>query len=190
MRLEQVLEEWQPPTMAKASIAYLVISWLLIQVPSILLLAFVSSPIALKSNLLIPDISFPIGLVIAFVCDFYSEGIKTSNADSHYPELSKKKKIGFKRFIIGDFSKSIIPLIFSMNTIRSIHQKVLEINYSTIIKYLTFYYLRANNYEGFFRNGFGQKIIQRLNLPTILMVINFNSSTIQNRKYCDKWRGI
>lgn len=116
MNWKNYLSELQRRHVVKAGIAYLVTSWLIIQVLSILFPAFQASSNAMKTTIIILGVGFPIWLIIAWVYDFSAEGIKKTEAVTYDPEVHAKKNVNLNRFIIGGLSIAVILL--AVNTVR------------------------------------------------------------------------
>jgi len=65
MNFKNSLEEFKRRNVFKAAIAYLVVSWLLVQVFSIILPAFEANPVFLKAIIIIQIIGFPIWIIFS-----------------------------------------------------------------------------------------------------------------------------
>jgi len=189
MQLKKTLKELQRRHVVKAGIAYLVVSWLTIQVLSILFPAFEASSSAMKTTILILGIGFPIWLVIAWVYDFSPEGIKKTEANTYDSEDFKKKNTDLNRFIVGGLSIAVILLVFNtfrisskMNRIDSIYQKALSINFTSSIAVLAFNDLSPTQDQEYFAKGLSEQIQRRLSRHKDLKVTNTNSSfTFQDK---------
>ena len=189
MRLKQTLKELQRRHVVKAALAYLVVSWLIIQVLSILFPAFDASSNAMKTTIIVLGVGFPIWLVIAWVYDFSPKGIVKTKAATYDPEIYKKKNVGLNRFITGGLLIAVILLVFNtfrvtskMNRIDSIYQKALAINFSSSVAVLAFDNLSPDSDQDYFAKGLSEQIQRRLTRQKDLKVINTNSSFVYKDK--------
>lgn len=189
MQLKQTLKELQRRHVVKAGLAYLVVSWLIIQVLSIMFPAFDASSNAMKTTITVLGVGFPIWLVIAWVYDFSPAGIVKTKAATYDPEVFKKKNVGLNRFIIGGLSIAVILLVFNtfrvtskMNRIDSIYQKALAINFTSSVAVLAFDNLSPDSDQDYFAKGLSEQIQRRLTKQKDLKVINTNSSFVYKDK--------
>ena len=115
-KLQHYWKELRRRHVVKAGIAYLVASWLIIQVITVVLPLFGISVDISRTVVIILAIGLPIWLVIAWMFDFSSEGIKKTEDVPYDPEDFKRKNSGLNRFIIGGLSIAVILLV--VNTLR------------------------------------------------------------------------
>ena len=118
--VSKFFEELKRRNVIKATIAYLVVAWILIQVASILLDTFNAPDWIIQAFTIILAIGLPIWIVISWVYDITPKGIEVTAKDS---EKQIAKEITNKRlnvFIIVSLSIAVIVLalnqtIFSSN---------------------------------------------------------------------------
>ena len=92
MKLKPYIEELKRRNVFKAGIAYLIVAWLIAQIASIFLPTFEAPPWVMKTLLFVLTIGFPINLVISWIYDVTSEGIKkTKNLNEK--SLLKNKRL-------------------------------------------------------------------------------------------------
>ena len=78
----QIIKELRRRDVFRTGAAYLVVAWLLVQVSDILLGAFAAPAWALRGIIFALAVGFPIALVLAWVYEITSQGIKRTAGDS------------------------------------------------------------------------------------------------------------
>jgi TolB-like protein len=115
--VKKFIEELKRRNVIKATIAYLVVAWILLQVFTILLPIVDAQDWILKTLTLIMAIGLPIWIVISWVYDITPEGIEVTPADS---EKQIKREITNKRlnvFIIVSLSIAVIVLTLKVSNV-------------------------------------------------------------------------
>jgi hypothetical protein len=98
----------------KAAIAYLVVAWVLLQVVTILLDIFHAPDWVKKAFTIFLIIGLPIWIIISWIYDFTSQGIKKTAEDSEDSEVQIISQITGKRlnsFIIVSLIIAVVLLI-------------------------------------------------------------------------------
>ena len=110
MDLRNFVEELKKRNVLKAALAYLVISWLILQVASIVLPIFNTPEYVLKTLLFLLTIGFPIWLIY----DMTPDGLKKSD-DSEIDDVSRlQTRNRLNRVIIGALSLAVILLLVNL----------------------------------------------------------------------------
>lgn len=113
MNIKKYISELKRRNVFKASIAYLIVAWLITQVASIILPTFGAPPYLMKVLIFILIIGFPINLIFAWVYEITPEGIKkTKNADQSKPK-SAQTNSRLNKVIIASLSIAVIFLLFN-----------------------------------------------------------------------------
>lgn len=181
MKLKEYLKELQRRHVVKAGIAYLVVSWLLVQVLSILLPTFGLGPGWMKTAIIILTVGFPIWLIIAWVYDFSTEGIKKTEDVTFDPKISAKKNLQLNRLIIGGLSIALILLVvnqFRLSNKLDERQAMASMlpEFKSSIAVLAFDDLSPNQDQQWFSEGMSHEISSRLNKYKTLKIIKPASS--------------
>lgn len=171
MDLKKYLDELKRRQVVKVGIAYLVVSWLIIQVSSIVLPAFNAPTYILKTLLFVLAIGFPICLILAWIYEITPSGIqKTKTIDKTIPKsLLKGEKL--KRTIIVGLSLAIIILLYNQFTSkRESNQISDEIGDTTeiVIAVLAFEDISQENDQEYLSDGMSTELTILLsNMPDI-----------------------
>jgi len=120
--IKRYIAELKKRHVFKAGLAYLVGSWVFMEVAALVLEALEAPPSFMKTILIVLIIGFPIWLIFSWVYDLSPEGItKTKSTDT---EISKSPKINLRlnRAIIGFLSIAVVLLAvnqFTSSTVRN-----------------------------------------------------------------------
>lgn len=181
MKFKDYLNELQRRHVVKAGVAYLVISWLIVQVLSVLIPAFDLGQGFLKITIIILSIGFPIWLIIAWIYDFTPEGIKKTEDIVFDSKVSAKKNVRLNRIIIGALSIALILLI--VNQIRmteTMENQVMKASvlpeFTSSIAVLAFDDMSPNKDQEYFSDGISEEILNHLTKYKELKVISRTSS--------------
>ena len=179
-KLHHYWKELQRRHVVKAGIAYLVAAWLIIQVLSIFIPAFDASSDNLRTAIIVLGIGFPIWLVIAWMFDFSSEGIKKTEDVPYDPEEYKRKNTGLNRFIIGGLSIAVILLV--VNTLRlsekvdSLEEDYLAMDFTSSLAILPLEDISPNKDQRYFSDGLSRSIYDQLARFKDLKLVSTQSS--------------
>jgi len=186
MNLKKILSELKRRNVIKTGVVYLVVTWMIIQVGSIILPIFKAPDSIMQSIVILAIIGFPFWLVFSWIYDITPEGIKkTSDNEEINDEVNLK--IGKRLNFIITVSLSIAVILLVYNQIKN--QEFVErgktlgnVNLSGAIAVLPFSNLKPdpeNDHLGF---ALANQIIGNLNY---LQNIEVRSSS-SIRKYSNK----
>ncbi len=182
MRFKSFFYELQRRHVFKAGVAYLVVSWLIVQVLSILIPAFRISPQLLQISIIIMMIVFPVWLLINWFYDITEEGIvRVQNEKVESVQISKKS-VNLNKVIIITLSVIVALLLF--NTFRlSKENKVTETEEASIlpdfqssVAVLAFADMSPEHDKEYLADGMSEEILNRLAKCKDLKVIGRTSS--------------
>jgi adenylate cyclase len=123
MSIKRYIKELKRRNVFKAAIAYLIVSWLIIQVTSIVLPVFEAPTYLLKTLLFILGIGFFIWVVFSWIYDVTEDGIKkTKNISIKEPNYIKTSGRLTKIIII---SLSFVVVLLLVNQFRSSKENIL-----------------------------------------------------------------
>ncbi len=181
MKFKDYLNELQRRHVVKAGVAYLVIAWLIVQVLSVLIPAFDLSQGFLKITIIILSIGFPIWLIIAWIYDFTSEGIKKTEDMVFDAKESAKNNVRLNRIIIGALSIALILLIVNqLRMAETMEKQVMTASmlpdFTSSIAVLAFDDMSPDKDQESFSNGISEEIMNRLTKYKELKVIGRASS--------------
>lgn len=172
--------ELQRRHVVKAGIAYLVLSWLLTQVLSILIPVFEISPNILKMAIIIMAVGFPIWLIFAWIYDFTPDGLKKTDDVSFDSKLHAQKNTKLNRIIIGSLSLAIILLVINQvrmkNEMTDIISVMNQTNYESSIAVMAFTDMSPKKDHEYFSDGVSEELLNFLGKIPELKVISRTSS--------------
>jgi TolB-like protein len=177
---KEYIKELQRRHVVKAGLAYLVMSWLILQVLDVLLPIFGLGESSMKVALAILSLGFPIWLVIAWAYDFSPEGIKKTEDVPFDSKVSAKKNLQLNRFIIGGLTIAVILLL--VNTFRlsdkveEFEDQALAMGFTNSLAILPFEDLSPNKEQRYFSDGLSRSIYDRLARYKELKLISPTSS--------------
>ena len=169
----------------KVAIAYIITSWLLLQLASILLPTFEAPIWVMKTITLILIIGFPIGILIAWAFELTPNGIiKTTNVKVDEDNLAnqdtkaeRRKSKNLKKIIIISLSLAILFLLLDKFYLN-ISPK--QNNNSTIVKasiaVLPFEDMSADKNQEYFGDGIAEEIIN--NIAQLMRVVQWDCLAI------------
>ncbi len=119
--MKKFFEELKRRNVIKATIAYLVVAWVLLQVASILLDTFNSPDWIKQAFTIILTVGLPVWIVISWVYDITPEGIEVTPADSEKQIIREITNKRLNTFIIAGLVIAVIvlairPSIFSSDS--------------------------------------------------------------------------
>lgn len=169
--MSKFIDELKRRNVIKSTIAYLVVSWILLQIFTVLLPIVNAPDWVLKTLTLILAIGLPIWIIISWVYDITPEGIEKT------PEASEKqlnKQLTNKRlnaFLITSLSIAVIVLTLKVTGVFSSSSNN---NYSIAV--LAFDNMSNDTEQEFFSDGISEDIINMLSKVELLKVISRTSS--------------
>ncbi|AVR45684.1 hypothetical protein C7S20_10690 [Christiangramia fulva] len=110
MNFKNYFDELKRRNVFKAALAYVVVSWIIIQVASIVFPAFNASKAAIRTILIILIIGFPVWLVFAWVYEVTPEGLKKTEKVDRKESITSQTSNKFNKLILGALAIAIILL--------------------------------------------------------------------------------
>ena len=118
MNLKKIFLELKRRNVIKAAVAYLVVTWMIIQVSSIILPTFKAPDYIMQSIVVVAIIGFPFWLVFSWIYDITPEGIKkTSDNEEINDEVNLK--VGKRLNFVITVSLSIAVILLAYNQIKN-----------------------------------------------------------------------
>ncbi len=180
MKLNNYFKELQRRHVVKAGIAYLVISWLLTQVLSILIPVFEMPTSILKSAIIVMAIGFPLWLIFAWIYDFTPDGLQKTDDVEYDSKIHAKKNVKLNRFIIGSLSMAIILLVVNQVRMKNQMTEIKSIKVSgefdSSIAVMAFADRSPKKDHEYFSDGISEEILNILVGIPDLKVISRTSS--------------
>ena len=99
--VSQFIEELRRRNVFRSCAAYVVIAWLLIQVSDILLGTFAAPAWVMRAIVIALAVGFPVALVLAWVYEFTTQGVKRTEAVAEADPISKHTGRQIDFVIIG-----------------------------------------------------------------------------------------
>ncbi len=122
MNIKNYISELKRRNVFKASIAYIIVAWIIIQVASIALPTFDAPPFVLKTILFLMVIGFPLNLVFAWAYELTPEGIKKTKEVNLKKSITPKTGSRLNKVIITMLSIAVVLLI--LNQFRNGSSKI------------------------------------------------------------------
>ncbi|MCG9972950.1 hypothetical protein [Christiangramia crocea] len=110
MNFKNYFEELKRRNVFKAALAYLVVSWVIVQVASIVFPAFKATPGALRTLILVLVIGFPVWLIFAWVYEVTPDGLKKTKAVARNESITGETSKKFNQIILGALIVAIVLL--------------------------------------------------------------------------------
>ena len=178
MKFNKLISELKRRHVFKATIAYLAISWVIIQIASILLPAFNAPEYALKAIIFVLFVGLIIWIVFSWIYDFTAEGIQKTDEAETNEETIKLTNRRLNRVIAGSLGLAVVLLVvisfyagsrWNDNSIPTISKKVAVI---------PFEHEAEDTEEDYFQFGMTQELINELSKVDQLTVISQSSSKV------------
>lgn len=180
MGFNKYFEELKRRNVFKAGLAYLVVSWVIVQVSSILLTTFEVPLVIMKTIITVLVIGFPIWIVFSWVYEITPEGIrKTVDVD---PKNSIIKQTGnrLNKIIIGSLAFVAILLVFNLLKSDSVNaaskSTAAAEPVEQSIAVLAFADLSPESDQEYFSDGISEELLNLLAKIPELRVISRTSS--------------
>ena len=166
MKLKPYIEELKRRNVFKAGIAYLIVAWLIAQIASIFLPTFEAPPWVMKTLLFVLTIGFPINLVISWIYDVTSEGIKKTK------NLNEKSLLKNKR--LNKVIVSAMVLVVVIIASNLFFKRVITTDKSIAV--LAFADMSPQKDQEYFSDGISEELLNLLAKIPELKVISRTSS--------------
>ena len=178
MNLKNYISELKRRNVFKASVAYIVVAWIIIQVASIALPTFDAPPFVLKTILFLLVVGFPLNLVFVWAYELTPEGIKKTNSADQKKSKKPLKGSQLNKIIITSLSIAVILLLFNqfskdqtniLNAINKLDKSIAVLPLNN---------LNQNKQLEYFSDGVTQEIIDELAKIKELKLSAFSSTVI------------
>lgn len=180
MNLKKLITELKRRNVIKASVAYLVVSWLILQIASIILPAFDAPPYAIKTLLLILSVGFPLNLIFSWIYELTPEGIKKTARIDQKSQQSITKNNQLNSIIIASVSIAIVLLVF--NLFGNAQKKIENINEKSIAV-LAFTDMSPNKDQEYFSDGISEELLNLLaKVPELKVISRTSSFSFKNKE--------
>ncbi|MBT8384942.1 MAG: hypothetical protein KJO83_04430, partial [Bacteroidia bacterium] len=178
MKLSKLISELKRRHVFKATIAYLAISWVIIQIGSILLPTFNAPEYALKIIIFVLFVGLIIWIGFSWIYDFTADGIQKTDDIETNEETLKLTNQRLNRVIAGSLGLAIVLLVvisfyagsrWNNNSIPTISKKVAVIPFVQEVE---------DSEEDYFKTGMTEELINELSKVDQLTVISQASSKV------------
>ncbi len=182
MRFKTLLHELHRRHVFKAGVAYLVVTWLLVQVLSIFIPAFEVSEELLQFAIVVMLACFPVWLIISWFYDITEDGIVRTQKIDHEEELVSTKSVNLNKVIITSLSVIVILLIVNTFRMKAEQKSVVETelvvgpDFKSSVAVLAFADMSQEKDHEYFADGMSEEIINKLAHARELKVIGRTSS--------------
>ena len=169
--MSKFLKELKRRNVIKATIAYLVVAWIIIQVATAVLPTFGASDWVLQVIIIMLVVGLPIWIIISWIYDITPEGIAKTPKDSEkqiYKELINKRT---NAFIIVSLSIAVVVMGLKMS---KVFDSSFDGQYSIAV--MPFVNMSDDVNQEYFSDGLSEELINQLALTPQLKVIGRSSS--------------
>lgn len=176
MNLKNYISELKRRNVFKASVAYIIIAWIIIQVASIALPTFDAPPFVLKTILFLMVIGFPLILVFAWAFELTPDGFKKTKEVKLKESITPQTSSRINKVIIALLSLAVILLLFNQfwiipnNNTDSINKD------GKSIAVLAFTDMSPEQDQEYFSDGISEELLNLLAKIPELRVISRTSS--------------
>ncbi len=157
--MSKFLKELNRRNVIKATIAYLVVAWIIIQVAQAVLPTFGAPAWAIQLIIIILAIGLPIWVTISWIYDITPEGLAKTTKD---PEKQLLKEIANKRlnvFLIVSLSLAVIVMGLKLSNVFSASS-----NDPYSIAVMPFVNMSDDTEQEYFSDGLSEELINQLAL--------------------------
>lgn len=113
MNLKNYISELKRRNVFKASVAYIIVAWIIIQVASIALPTFDAPPFVLKTILFLMVIGFPLNLLFAWAYELTPDGIKKTKEVKSKESITRQTSSNLNNVIIASLIIAVIYLLYN-----------------------------------------------------------------------------
>jgi TolB-like protein/Tfp pilus assembly protein PilF len=113
MNLKNYISELKRRNVFKASVAYIVVAWIITQVASIALPTFDAPPFVLKTILFLMVIGFPLNLLFAWAYELTPDGIKKTKEVKSKESITRQTSSNLNNVIIASLIIAVIYLLYN-----------------------------------------------------------------------------
>lgn len=176
MNLKNYFAELKRRNVFKASVAYLIVAWIIAQIASIVLPTFDAPPFVLKTILFLLIIGFPIILVFAWAFELTPDGIKKTKEVNLKKSITLKTRSQLNKMIITSLSIAVILLLFNQFRNTPFDETDLIDSNEKSIAVLAFKDMSPEQDQEYFSDGISEELLNLLAKIPELRVISRTSS--------------
>lgn len=174
--MNKIFEELKRRQVIKASIAYLVIAWVLLQVFSILLPMFNTPQWVLKTITLLMAVGFPIWIIISWIYEVTPDGIKKTKSVNQGLTKSPQINNRLNKLILVSLSFAIAFILYNQLWNKSTSETVIKNGDVKSIAVLAFTNMSSDKDQDYFCDGIAEDILNNLVYIEGLKVVSRTSS--------------
>jgi len=174
--MNKIFEELKRRQVIKASIAYLVIAWVLLQVFSILLPMFNTPQWVLKTITLLMAVGFPIWIIISWIYEVTPDGIKKTKSVNQGSTKSPQINNRLNKLILVSLSFAIAFILYNQLWNKSTSETVIKNGDVKSIAVLAFTNMSSDKDQDYFCDGIAEDILNNLVYIEGLKVVSRTSS--------------
>ncbi len=179
MNLKNYIAELKRRNVFKASVAYLIVAWLVVEVASTILPVFEAPPYVMKVLLFLLGIGFPINLVFSWIYDITPEGLKKTKNIEQESQTSVIKNGRLNKVILA--SLVLVVVIFLIN-LFVIKQLIKEDVAEKSIAVLAFADMSPNKDQEYFSDGISEELLNLLaKIPEIKVMSRTSSFSYKGK---------
>lgn len=183
MNFKNYLKELKRRNVIKAALAYLVISWIIIQVATTVLPTFEAPAYISKTIIFILALGFPLWLIFSWVYEITPEGIRKTKSIKPEESITPETSNRLNKIIIGGLGLVIVLLAFNMlgnnqtDETSEIRKELASTDASDkSIAVLAFADMSPDKDQEYFSDGISEEILNLLAKIPDLKVISRTSS--------------
>ena len=178
MKWSKLLSELKRRHVFKSTIAYLAISWVVIQIASVILPAFDVSDFALKALIYILAVGLVFWIGFSWYYDLTLEGIQKTDDIDTSPESSKVSNRRLNKVIAGSLSLGVLLLLVISFWAGSNWNEGPAIPETKKVAVIPFATSTVDEEEAYFQAGMTQELIDELSKVDQLKVIRQRSTRV------------
>ncbi len=180
MNLKKLFSELKRRHAIKSGLAYLIFSWVIIQVMSIILPVLEVPSNFLKWIIVILAIGFPIWIILAYIYEITPEGIKKTISIEEEDSNDRQQSFQLNKIIIGALFIAI-TLLF-INIFRDNSNNTLNGDSSKSIAVLAFANMSSDKEQDYFSDGISEEILNLLaNVPNLKVISRTSSFSFKEK---------
>lgn len=177
MRFKALIWELHRRHVFKAGVAYLVVSWMIVQVLDVMIPAFTLPKDLMPLSIVVLMVCFPIWLGISWFYDITKDGIVRTKRIGEDEEFISTKSVNLNKVIITSLSVLVILLIVNTFRMKAETRNLMETAitetapYNSSIAVLAFVDMSQGQDQEYFADGISEEITNKLNQIKELNVI-------------------
>ncbi|MGB5480417.1 MAG: hypothetical protein WBM91_04990 [Eudoraea sp.] len=178
MKFSKLFSELQRRNVFKATIAYLAIAWVVIQIASIMLPVFEAPDYAIKILIYVMGIGLFFWIGFSWLYDLTPEGIHKTEDTITDEETSRLNNKRLNKVIVGSLSLAVLLLVIISFWAGSQWNNTDTINNTVKVAVLPFVLNTDGESEEYLKNGMTESLIKELSKVDQLTVIGLASTRI------------